>query len=229
MLSSPPLVEAAGVELSYPLKSGPVRALRGVDFTLAQGTVVCLFGASGSGKSSLLNVLSGLDVPDSGQVRVAGVDVATASEADRAALRLRTVGMVFQDNNLIAQFTAAENVDLILRCQGASGSRASSLDLLTSLGVGELASRRPPDMSGGQRQRVGIARALAGDRQLILCDEPTVALDRANSLALSGLLRDLAHAKGVGVLIATHDRDAEPYADRVLTIVDGRIEGTREA
>lgn len=219
------LVEATEVELSYPLKSGSVLALRGVDLSLAQGETVCLFGSSGSGKSTLLNVLAGLDVPDSGQVEVAGVNVVKASDAERTALRLNRVGMVFQDNNLVAQFTAAENVELILRCQGASHPRQQAIELLESLGVGDLADRHPTDMSGGQRQRVGIARALAGDRQLILCDEPTGALDRANSRALFGLLQHLARHKQIGVLIATHDREAEQFADRVLTIVDGRVAG----
>lgn len=132
--------------------------------------------------------------------------------------------MVFQDSNLVAQFTAAENVELILRCQGAAGPRQQAVALLGALGVGELADRRPSDMSGGQRQRVGIARALAGDRQVILCDEPTGALDRANSRALFGLLRELAREKRVGVLIATHDREAAEFADRVVTTVDGRVE-----
>ncbi len=218
------LVAATGVELSYPLKSGPVPALRGVDVSLAPGETVCLFGASGSGKSTLLNVLAGLDVPDAGRVQVAGVDVVRASEAERTALRLRSVGMVFQDSNLVAQFTAAENVELILRCQGATAPRQQAGALLAALGVGELADRRPSDMSGGQRQRVGIARALAGDRRVILCDEPTGALDRANSRALFGLLRDLAREQQLGVLIATHDREAAEFADRVLTLVDGRVE-----
>lgn len=218
------LIEAAGVELAYPLPSGAVPALRGVDLSLLPGETVCLFGASGSGKSTLLNVLAGLDVPDAGRVAVAGVDVVRASEAERTALRLRSVGMVFQDSNLVAQFTAAENVELILRCQGASGPRRQAVALLGALGVGELADRRPSDMSGGQRQRVGIARALAGDRQVILCDEPTGALDRANSRALFELLRDLAREKQVGVLVATHDREAAEFADRVVTMVDGRVE-----
>lgn len=220
----PALIDAQGVELSYPLKSGPVPALRGVDVRLARGETICLFGASGSGKSTLLNVLAGLDTADAGRVEVAGVDVVRASEAERTALRLRSVGMVFQDSNLVAQFTAAENVELILRCQGATAPRRQAVALLDALGVGELADRRPSDMSGGQRQRVGIARALAGDRQVILCDEPTGALDRANSRALFGLLRDLAQGKQIGVLIATHDREAETFADRVLTLVDGRVE-----
>ncbi|MDR2930878.1 MAG: ABC transporter ATP-binding protein [Propionibacteriaceae bacterium] len=217
------LVEARGIVVDYPLAVGTVHALRGVDLTLIAGEAVCLFGASGSGKSTLLNVLAGLEAPDAGSLRVCGKDTLALSEEQRTALRLRSIGMVFQENNLVAQFTAGENVELILRCQGSSAPKRTAIELLGSLGVAELADRLPIDMSGGQRQRVGIARALAGDRAVILCDEPTGALDRTNSDVLFGLLRDLAHSKGIAVLIATHDRDAEKYADRVLEISDGEL------
>lgn len=217
------LVQARGLVMDYPMKSGAVHALRGVDFQLVAGESVCLFGASGSGKSTLLNVLAGLDRPDQGSLRVCGEDVAGLSQGQRTALRLRSVGMVFQDNNLVAQFTAAENVELILRCQGVDSPRVKALELLTVLGVDDLADRLPVDMSGGQRQRVGIARALAGEREVILCDEPTGALDRTNSDLLFGLLRELTRTKSVGVLIATHDQDAAKYADRVVEISDGQL------
>ncbi len=218
------LVEARGLVVDYPLKAGTVHALRGVDLTIMAGEAVCLFGASGSGKSTLLNVLAGLDLPDAGSLRICGEDLVAMSEEERTALRLRSIGMVFQDNNLVAQFTAVENVELILRCQGSDSPRQAALGLLALLGVSDLADRRPVDMSGGQRQRVGIARALAGDRAVILCDEPTGALDRANSDLLFGVLRDLAHSKKVAVVIATHDQGAERYADRILEISDGRLE-----
>jgi putative ABC transport system ATP-binding protein len=168
-------------------------------------------------------VIAGLDIPDAGALRVAGLDMAELSREERARLRLNSVGMVFQDNNLVGQFSAAENVELILRCQEVAHAKAQAKKLLELLGVGDLAGRRPVDMSGGQRQRVGIARALAGDRKLILCDEPTGALDQENSRMLFSLLRQLSHDKGVGVFIATHDLEAESYADRVLNIVDGVI------
>lgn len=220
------LVEACGLELSYRLSTSTVPALRGVDLTLAPGETVCLFGASGSGKSTLLNVIAGLDLPDSGHVFIDGADVAAMSEAERTELRLRRVGMVFQDNNLVAQFTALENVELVLRCQGASRASKTALGLLAALGLEDLADRRPVNMSGGQRQRVGIARALAGNRSVLLCDEPTGALDRANSRLLFGLLNELAREQQIGVLIATHDREAAMFADRTVTIADGRIEGS---
>jgi putative ABC transport system ATP-binding protein len=185
--------------------------------------MVCLFGASGSGKSTLLNVLAGLDLPDSGSVQVCGKAITDMSEDERTALRLNAIGMVFQDNNLIGQFTARENIELILRCQGAQSPKQTAVGLLDQLGVADLADRRPVDMSGGQRQRVGIARALAGDRPIVLCDEPTGALDRTNSDALFMLLRRLTYSTNVGVIIATHDRVAETYTDRVLEITDGEL------
>ncbi|MCL2735463.1 MAG: ABC transporter ATP-binding protein [Propionibacteriaceae bacterium] len=217
------VVEASGLLVDYPVRTGSVHALRGVDFRLAAGESVCLFGASGSGKSTLLNVLAGLDLPDQGSLRVCGEDVIQLSDQQRTALRLRSVGMVFQDNNLVAQFTAAENVELILRCQGVDSPRSKALELLAAVGVDDLADRQPVDMSGGQRQRVGIARALAGEREVILCDEPTGALDRENSNLLFDLLRELTRTKAVGVLIATHDQSAAEYADRVLEISDGQL------
>ncbi|MDR0285799.1 MAG: ABC transporter ATP-binding protein [Propionibacteriaceae bacterium] len=217
------LVDAEGIVADYVVKTGRVQALKGVDVMIEAGEAVCLFGASGSGKSTLLNVLAGLDVPDAGRLRVCGEDMLSLSDVQRTALRLRSIGMVFQDNNLVAQFTAVENVELILRCQGVGSPRRGAAELLAALGVADLADRYPADMSGGQRQRVGIARALAGQRAVILCDEPTGALDRANSELLFGLLRDLAHSYGIGVLVATHDRLAERYADRVLEICDGQL------
>ncbi|MDR2975565.1 MAG: ABC transporter ATP-binding protein [Propionibacteriaceae bacterium] len=218
-----PILRAHNLILDYQLKSNSIHALRDVTLTLDPGEMVCLFGASGSGKSTLLNVLAGLDLPDSGSVQVCGKAITDMSEDERTALRLNAIGMVFQDNNLIGQFTARENIELILRCQGAQSPKQTAVGLLDQLGVADLADRRPVDMSGGQRQRVGIARALAGDRPIVLCDEPTGALDRTNSDALFMLLRRLTYSTNVGVIIATHDRVAETYTDRVLEITDGEL------
>lgn len=145
------------------------------------------------------------------------------ADAERTDLRLRTVGMVFQEHNLVAQFTARENVEIILRCQGDSSPRESALELLDAVGVADLADRLPGAMSGGQRQRVGVARALAGDRPFLLCDEPTGSLDSANSAALFERLAHLADEKKVGCLIASHDPLAEKFAHRVLRMRDGVI------
>jgi putative ABC transport system ATP-binding protein len=200
-----------------------VLAVQEVNFSLYSGDFVCLLGASGSGKTTLLNLLAGLDVAESGTVHVLGKDLGAMGDRERTALRLDRVGMVFQDNNLVAQFTARENVELILRCQTDNDPVISALELLREVGVEELADRRPGDMSGGQRQRVGIARALAGHRAVLICDEPTGHLDRANSLALFTTLRDLAHTRGMAVLVATHDPDAVEFADRVVRMRDGRL------
>ncbi len=221
------LLAAHELSYTYHLKNEQIPALTDVSLTLKECELVCLFGSSGSGKSTLLTLLAGLDSPDRGAVVLGGRDISGLSAEERGALRLHQVGMIFQDNNLVAQFTAAENVELILRCQGATRAKDEARSLLESINIGHLADRYPADMSGGQRQRVGIARAMAGKRAVILCDEPTGALDQQNSMELFSLLRRRAHEDGLAVLIATHDRLAESFADRVFEIVDGRLQERR--
>lgn len=216
-------VRVVGVEFSYPTPAGAVRALAGVDLDVAAGELVCLYGASGSGKSTLLSVIGGLEVPQAGSVQVVGREIVGLPEGERTDLRLRQVGLVFQEHNLVAQFTASENLQIVLRAQGCRDAEAESRRLLDFVGIGELWNRMPDAMSGGQRQRVGVARALAGQRPVMLCDEPTGALDSGTSTALFGQIRDLTRRAGVACLIATHDPLAERYADRVLEIVDGRL------
>lgn len=218
-------ISVKGVHLSYPSAGGGVSALSGADLTVAPGEVVCLYGASGSGKSTLLMAIAGLEVPQQGSILVAGQQVVGMSEPERTDLRLRIVGLVFQEHNLVAQFTARENVEIVLRCQGDSAPGKSALELLKTVGIADLADRLPGAMSGGQRQRVGIARALAGDRPFLLCDEPTGALDSKNSMALFERLVSLARDKNVGCLIASHDPLAERFADRVVRMRDGIVYG----
>ncbi|MDR1431118.1 MAG: ABC transporter ATP-binding protein [Propionibacteriaceae bacterium] len=217
------VAELRQVSFSYHMSAETVVALREVSIKLFAGELTCLLGASGSGKSTLLNLLAGLDVAEAGQVLVDGRDVTAMSDKERTANRLTRIGMVFQENNLIAQFSARENVELILRCQQNPRPREVALELLASVGIEELAERRPADMSGGQRQRVGIARALAGDRQLLLCDEPTGNLDQKNAKQLFAALQELASLKNISVLVATHDQTALPFADRVLRMSDGEL------
>ena len=200
-----------------------VPALDGVDLDLSQGEIVCLQGASGSGKSTLLACIAGLETPDSGSVKVGDQEIVGLSSKQRTKLRLETIGLVFQDHNLVAQFTARENIAIVLRTQGARQASEMAENLLELVGIRDLVDRLPAHMSGGQRQRVGIARALAGERPFLLCDEPTGALDSKNSESLFKHLRDLAHGQGIGCLVATHDPIAKKYSDRVIEMRDGRV------
>lgn len=222
-LLTQPFLSVRQVDVTYPTPAGPVRALVEANLEVARGEVVCVFGASGSGKSTLLEVIGGLQLPTSGVVTVGGNTVSDMDERQRTRLRLSKVGMVFQEHNLVSQFTASENIQIVLRAQGHATPKAEASRLLQLVGVEELADRSPVLMSGGQRQRVGIARGLAGARPLLLCDEPTGALDRENSRQLFQHLRSIAHEDQVACVIATHDPLAEEYADRILHMVDGRL------
>ncbi len=216
------MIELNNVGVTFSDASEPVRAVDSVSFTACAGEFVLLSGASGSGKSTLLNVISGLQPFDSGTAVVAGVELMSAHESELAALRLEHVGVVFQENNLIREFNASENVQLPLRARGytSQDAVAEAGSALAKVGIGELGRRMPTQLSGGQRQRVGIARALVGGRSILVADEPTGALDSTNSLAIFALLRGLAD-NGVCVVVASHDESAEAYSDRVVQMHDG--------
>lgn len=213
-----------GVSRSFVSGAETVWAVRGADLRACAGEFVCLFGASGSGKTTLLNLIAGLDTPSAGSVLVGSVDVGRLSEDQRARLRLETVGVVFQEHNLVEEFTAAENVALPLevlgiRYQEAVGRAHAQLE---RVGLAGLESRLPSELSGGQRQRVGIARALVGDRQLLLADEPTGALDSKNSRSLFALLRELCN-QGTLAVVCSHDPMCREYADTVYEMTDGQL------
>jgi putative ABC transport system ATP-binding protein len=201
-----------------------VRALVDADLVLRPGEFVAVMGPSGSGKSTLLHLAGGLDTPTSGQVLVEGTDLARLSVTQRAVLRRRSIGYVFQDFNLLPALTAAENVAFPLELDGWSvrQARKAALAVLAETGVADLADRRPEDMSGGQAQRVAIARALVGPRRLLLADEPTGALDSNTGTEIMQVLRERAD-RGAAVLMVTHEARFAAWADRTVFLRDGRI------
>jgi putative ABC transport system ATP-binding protein len=181
-------------------------------------------GPSGSGKSTLLTIAGSLEEPTSGEVTVLGVRLSDLSRSERAALRRRSIGYVFQDFNLLAGLTAAENVSLPLELDGASvkAARASALQALERFGLADRADRFPDDLSGGERQRVAIARAVVGQRRLLLADEPSGALDSVNGESVMRVVRATCQ-DGVAGVVVTHDAQLASWADRVVFIRDGRI------
>jgi putative ABC transport system ATP-binding protein len=206
--------------------SGPsqVRALAGVDLALKAGEMIAVMGPSGSGKSSLLTIAGSLEEPTSGEVFVEGASLAGMSRDERARLRRHSIGYVFQDFNLLAGFTAAENVALPLELDGtgAKKARTAALAALQEMGLADRTDAFPDELSGGQRQRVAIARALVGDRRVLLADEPTGALDSLNGESVMRLLK-AACKRGAAAILVTHDAQLASWADRVAFLRDGAI------
>ena len=206
--------------------SGPteVHALREINLSVESGELVAIMGPSGSGKSTLLMIAGSLELPTSGDVLVAGAELSRLSSNDRARMRRRSIGYVFQDFNLLAGLTAAENVAVPLELDGtkAGAARALGVQALEELGMAERADRYPDELSGGERQRVAIARAVVGERQLLLTDEPTGALDSVNGEAVMRLLR-AACRRGVAGVLVTHDPKLASWADRVVFLRDGSM------
>jgi putative ABC transport system ATP-binding protein len=217
-------LELHGVAKVYGEGETAVHALRGVDLTVDAGALVAIMGPSGSGKSTLLTIAGSLEVPTSGEVLVAGTALSGMSRNDRARLRRRSVGYVFQDFNLLAGLTAVENVALPLELDGVSAkaARVAGMEALDSLGLTDRAQRFPDELSGGERQRVAVARAVVGERKLLLADEPSGALDSANGEAVMRLVR-AACQRGVAGVVVTHDAQLASWADRVVFLRDGLI------
>jgi putative ABC transport system ATP-binding protein len=214
------------VRVSKLYGEGPteVHALRDIDLCVGAGELVAVMGPSGSGKSTMLTIAGTLEDATRGEVLIDGTPVAAMSPNARAGLRRRTVGYVFQDFNLLAGLTAAENVSLPLELDGmaARPAHAAGLAALDELGLGDRAERFPDELSGGERQRVAIARAVVGDRRLLLADEPSGALDSANGEAVMRLIR-VACQRGVAGVVVTHDAQLASWADRVVFLRDGRV------
>ncbi len=218
------VLELRDVSKVYGEGAGRVEALRRVDLTVEAGGMVAVMGPSGSGKSTLLTIAGSLEEPTSGEVEIGGAALSRMSRNDRARLRRRTVGYVFQDFNLLPGLTVAENVALPLELDGvgARKARVASEQALDGLGLGDRASRFPSELSGGERQRVAIARAVVGDRRLLLADEPSGALDSVNAEAVMRLIHE-ACKRGVAAVVVTHDAQLASWADRVVFLRDGRV------
>jgi putative ABC transport system ATP-binding protein len=218
------VLELRNVSRVYGTGLTEVHALRDVDLTVEAGELVAVMGPSGSGKSTLLTIAGSLEQPSDGEVWVCGEQVATMSRNDRARLRRRRIGYVFQDYNLLAGLTAAENVALPLELDGVGirEARATGVAALEELGLADRAGYFPDELSGGERQRVAIARAVVGDRQLLLADEPSGALDSINAESVMRLVHS-ACRRGVAGVVVTHDAQLASWADRVVFLRDGRI------
>jgi putative ABC transport system ATP-binding protein len=217
------VVEAVDVTRRYGSGETAVDALRGVSLTVEHGELVAVMGPSGSGKSTLMHILAGLDKQTSGEVRIAGTDIAGLSDTELTKLRRRQIGFVFQFFNLLPMLTAAENVTLPLSIAGEKPDRAWLDELLVKTGIRDRATHRPAELSGGQQQRVAIARALVSKPAIVFADEPTGNLDSKTSGEILELMRDSVDSYGQTTVMVTHDPRAAAIADRVLFLADGLI------
>lgn len=220
------ILNAKGIEKRFVQGDTSIEVLGGVDLSLAAGERVAIVGRSGSGKSSLLHVLAGLDDVNQGQIFVAGEPMAAASNDARTALRRKYMGFVYQQHHLLPEFSALENVALPLRLNGLSQTIAEqqSRKLLDRIGLGARFQHLPGELSGGERQRVAVARALIHQPKLVMADEPTGNLDTTSAAELMALMVELSESSGVAFLVVTHDPSMLHQFDRVLTLVDGKLQ-----
>jgi putative ABC transport system ATP-binding protein len=220
-------LEAQSVVKEYPVGGGDVvRAVDEVSFELERGEFVALVGPSGSGKTTMLAILAGLLSPTAGSIQIDGQELSTMKEAQRSRFRRQKIGFTFQANNLVSYLTVRENVELLLRLNGVldeSGHKRAAY-LLDLLGLGDKMKVLPRQLSGGQRQRVAIARALINQPTLVLADEPTASLDTERAFQVVETLANLVHDQGNAGIMVTHDLRMVQFADRVIQMVDGRLE-----
>jgi lipoprotein-releasing system ATP-binding protein len=221
--SGGPVVEARRLFKEYPSGGGRLEVLSGVDLAVSAGETVSVVGASGAGKSTLLHLLGGLDRPTRGEVVLGTWYLSRLSDDELSRLRSRLLGFVFQFHHLLLEFSALENVMLPLRIRGVEEeeARARAGTLLADVGLGERLDHRPSALSGGEQQRVAVARALVHEPIVVLADEPSGNLDRANSEHLHDIMFELAREKNVAFVVATHDERLAERTDRLLAIEDG--------
>jgi len=221
-----PVVELHAVFKTYHLGEHVVRALQGVDLSVQRGELLALTGPSGSGKSTILNLCGLIDTPDAGDILLNGQRVQGLNEVQRTLLRRDALGFVFQNFNLVPVMTVAENVDYPLFIAGvpAAERRERVAAQLKAVGLLDHAQHRPDALSGGQRQRVAIARALVKRPKLVIADEPTASLDSHTADQVLELMRERGHAEGAAFVIATHDSRLTGRCDRIVSLLDGRLQ-----
>jgi lipoprotein-releasing system ATP-binding protein len=220
-----PFIAVSGLSKSYPVGANRLQVLCDLDFTVAQGEMVAIVGASGVGKSTLLHLLGGLDRPDGGTIQIGETDLRRLTDAQLVAFRNRHIGFVFQFHHLLPEFDALENAEMPLRIArmspGDARTRASAL--LVRVGIGERLAHRPGTLSGGEQQRVAVARALVTRPAVLLADEPTGNLDERTADTLHALLREMHREYNLSSVIATHNLRLASACDRVLTLEAGRL------
>jgi putative ABC transport system ATP-binding protein len=218
------LIEMRGIERTYVMGDNLVQALRGVDLTIEPGSSIAIMGTSGSGKSTMMNIMGCLDQPTRGSYLLNGKDVARLSRTQLADVRGRMIGFVFQSFNLLSRTSALENVEMPLMYQGIAGRERHrrALSALERVGLADRADHHSSQLSGGQQQRVAIARALVGEAPIIMADEPTGNLDSRTSYEVMAILQKLVD-QGKTIILVTHEADIAAYASRVVTLRDGLI------
>jgi len=222
---SEPILSARGLKKTYAVGKRTLEVLRGVDLEISRGDFVALRGASGTGKSTLLHLIGGLDLPNAGEIIFCGQNLAAFSESRLTNFRNRRVGFVFQAYHLLPELTALENVCLPARIARTAAAQAEKYgrELLARVGLGERLEHKPSELSGGEQQRVAIARALVNEPELLLADEPTGNLDSHTGGEIIELLKQLRAEKQMTLIIATHDAKVAATAPRVIELVDGLI------
>jgi putative ABC transport system ATP-binding protein len=223
--ASAPIVRCRHTVKEFRQANAVVQALRGVDLDVAAGQVTVLVGPSGCGKTTLLSVVVGLLTPTSGEVTVLGTEITRLSQSQKTRFRRELIGFVFQHFHLLPGLTAVENAAVPLWVAGWPSGRAlrRAAEVLESVGLSHRSESLPAQLSGGEQQRVAIARALVHGPKLVVCDEPTSTLDAATGLTVMELLRDVALQPDRAVLVVTHDPRVHPFADRIVSMEDGRI------